>query len=224
MFQCCDMKFSEMNGKDIVDSTGEKIGRVIDFAFDYVDEQIRLTSVVMGGSRIEEFLESIGVKEDDDPFFQLGCIDRFEEDKLHLAVECSNLDGTYSADGLAKNEMRLSNLAKLPVIDSDGMEVGKIEDVWFDADNRIWLIVGGGIFGEILGKLRISADFDLLVPPEFVTSVSQKEIRLKYTKFQLESTCEEEYQKYKREISSRHKPKDAKHTLLKLGRARTSTA
>jgi hypothetical protein len=46
--------------------------------------------------------------------------------------------------------------------------------------------------------------------------VSDKEVCLQYTKFQLESTAQEEYQKYKNELAARVEEYDARTRLLKL--------
>lgn len=214
MFQCCDMKFSELKGKDVIDNSGEKIGRVSDLIFSYADNKLELRSVSIGGSRIEEFLESIGVKEDDDPIFTFDCVDRFEENALHLGVECANLGPPVS---VGEQEMKLSTLSKMQINDSDGMKVGNIIDVWFDTDGHMWFVVGGGVFEELLERMKIRPDIDLLVPQEFIDNISESDISLKYTKFQLEATCQKEYDRYKREVASRHEPGDARHEMLRLG-------
>ena len=37
-----------------------------------------------------------------------------------------------------------------------------------------------------------------------------------YSKFQLESTCEDEYEKYKKEIASQHEPSDYRYESLRF--------
>lgn len=87
--------------------------------------------------------------------------------------------------------VKLGELQKRPVTDSDGIRVGIVEDVWLEDDGTIWLVVGGNAIEELLVKLHIRPDIDLLVPSEAVEKVTDKEITLKWTTFQLESTCEE---------------------------------
>lgn len=87
--------------------------------------------------------------------------------------------------------VKLGELQRRPVIDSDGSRVGQVEDVWLEDDGTIWLVVGGNLIKELLVKLHIRPDIDLLVPSEAVDKVTDKEIRLKWTTFQLESTCED---------------------------------
>ena len=98
-----------MKNKDILDNKGQKIGRVIDFHFLYEDGKVKLKSIVMGGGRVEEFLESVGLRADIDPFFPLEVIDRFENDQLHLKVEYEKLTKPVE---LGPTEMRLSTLSK----------------------------------------------------------------------------------------------------------------
>ncbi|NNF09065.1 MAG: PRC-barrel domain-containing protein, partial [Acidimicrobiia bacterium] len=86
--------------------------------------------------------------------------------------------------------VKLGALLRRPVVDSDGIRVGLVEDVWLENDGDIWLVVGGNFVQELLAKLHIRPDIELLVPRDAVEKVSD-EIQLKWSKFQLESTCEE---------------------------------
>lgn len=213
MFLCCNKKFSKMINKSVIDSAGKRIGRLIDFHFSWEDDEIQLKSVVLGGSRIEEFLESLGLIPDIDPFFPLEKVDRFEDDKLYLNVEFEQLDEPVK---LGEKEMRLSDLSKLQIIDADGLKVGNIIDVYFDENSHLWFIAGGGFFEELLETLHIQPDIDPLVPQEFITDISSDKIYLKVTKFQLKTTCEEEWEKQKREMVEGIQPVDTRQTYLRL--------
>jgi sporulation protein YlmC with PRC-barrel domain len=216
MVQCCNMKFSEMKNKDVIDSTGKRIGRLIDFHFNWEDGKVQLKSIVLGGSKIEEFLESIKVKPDIDPFFSLDVVDRFENGKLYLSVEYKKLSEPVK---LGEKEMRLSGLSKLKIIDADGNKVGNIIDVWFDADGHLQFIIGGGFFEETFEKLHIRPDIDLIVTQEFVKDISADKIFLKLTKYQMESTCEAEWEKLKSEMIAAPPPTPPRHAAIWLSRS-----
>ena len=94
--------------------------------------------------------------------------------------------------------VKLGELLRRPVTDSDGIRVGNVEDVWLEDDDSIWLVVGGNIIEEILGKLKIRPDIDLLVPTEAIDEVTDREINLKWTTFQLESSTTAERHRYRR--------------------------
>ena len=96
--------------------------------------------------------------------------------------------------------VKLGELLRRPVTDSDGIRVGYVEDVWLENDGEIWLVVGGNVIEELLAKLHIRDDIDLLVPTEAIEQVTDKEILLKWTKFQLESTCEDCWEKEKERL------------------------
>ncbi|MHA2386570.1 MAG: PRC-barrel domain-containing protein, partial [Candidatus Thorarchaeota archaeon] len=101
MLQCCNMKYSEIKKKPVVDSQGETLGTVIDFIFTIQDNKLIPKSIIVGGSRMEELLESIGVRPDKDPIFDVENIDVIGEDKITLTVDgatlCTTLDeGTIS--------------------------------------------------------------------------------------------------------------------------------
>jgi sporulation protein YlmC with PRC-barrel domain len=87
--------------------------------------------------------------------------------------------------------IKLGELLRRPVTDTDGIRVGYVEDVWLEDDGSIWLVAGGNLVQELLVKLHIRPDIDLLVPSDAIESITEREVRLKWTAFQLESTCEE---------------------------------
>ncbi|TFG03738.1 hypothetical protein EU538_13065 [Candidatus Thorarchaeota archaeon] len=217
MFQCCGLKFSQIKGKDVVDANGKKIGRAVDFVVTFTDDNwIELKSVILGGSRVEELLESIGARPDIDPVFQLDCISQIDEEMVRLAVAGDTLKDTLDSDVIGANDMKMSDLSKIKVTDSDGFKIGNAIDVWFDASGDLWLVLGGGFLEETLESLNAQPDIDLLVPSYAVKSMSRKDICLKWTKFQLESNAQDEYEKYKREITSKWEPQDARYTQLRL--------
>ena len=57
MFQCCNMKYSDIRGKDVIDSKGEKIGDIIDCIVDISENKLALKYLVLGGGMIEELAE-----------------------------------------------------------------------------------------------------------------------------------------------------------------------
>ena len=97
-------------------------------------------------------------------------------------------------------EMRLSNLSDIQIVDVDGEKIGKIEDVWFDETGSIWFIVGGGFFEELLEKLSIHPNIDILVPQDIVKSISPNAIRIKSTKDHLKTTAKMVYEDIQHEI------------------------
>ncbi len=215
VFECCNLKFSELKHKSVYSSDGKKVGRVIDFIFRFADNKIALKSVVLGGSHLEEFLEDAHVIPDRDPVFQLDCIDKIT-DRIYLKTACSSLQTTLDTGTITSEDMKLTKLAKLQVIDSDNVKIGNVIDVWFDTANKIWLVLGGGFVEETLERIGTRPNIDFLVPEDFIASISPKQIKLKWTKFQLSATSEREYEKLKREISSRDEVGDARGPQLRL--------
>jgi sporulation protein YlmC with PRC-barrel domain len=213
LLKAANIKFSQMKNKDILDSKGQKIGRVIDFHFLYEDGKVKLKSIVMGGGRIEEFLESIGLRPDVDPFFPLDVIDRFENDQLHLKVEYEKLTEPVK---LGPNEMRLSTLSKHKIIDLDNNNIGNIIDVVFDEKGSPWFVVGGGFFEEFSERIGIRPDIDLLVPQAFVTNISTDAINIKYSKMQLSTTAEAKWEQQKREFTRKPIQVGSAHQFLWL--------
>lgn len=214
--RCYNMKYSSIRGKDVLDSKGEKFGGIMDIIFDVSDNKIALKHMVVGGGMIEEFLESIGARPDIDPVLNIDHIENIEDD-VHLNVECESLKKTLDPGVLTENDMKFSELSDIKVIDTDGIKIGFIIDIWFDNDGEIWLVLGGGFFEELLERLHIQPDIDLLVPLNFVKSIDKKAIKLTRTKFQLESTCEDEYNKLKLRVTGAKPADDSRYPALRLG-------
>jgi sporulation protein YlmC with PRC-barrel domain len=215
MYKCCGIRFSQLKHKPVLDSEGTKIGKVDDFIIEFSENAVVLKSVVIAGGRIEELMESIGIKPDKDPIFQMDCIGSIDEE-VNLNVPADSLKTTLDEGAQGDNEMRLSKFARIPVYDSDGFKIGTVIDIWYDIEGKPWLVLGGGFVEETLEKVGVQPDIDLLVPMAFIENISKKKIELKYTKFQLESNCEDEYEKVKRQVSSSHEPKDPRAETLRL--------
>lgn len=213
MFKVQDTKFSEMKNKAILDQKGQKIGRVVDFHFKFDAGKIELKSIVMGGGRIEEFLESVGLRADIDPFFAINQVDRFEDDQLYLNVEYEKLDKPVE---LGKNEMRFTDLCKCTIIDSDTNKIGKINDVVFDEKSRPWFVIGGGFFEEFSERVGLRPDIDLLVPQEYVAKLSSDTMNIKYSKYQLTTTAQQDWEQYKRDLTAKPELATSPHQFIWL--------
>ena len=49
MFQCCNMKYSEIRGKDVIDKNGEKVGHIMDCIIDISNNKVALKHLILGG-------------------------------------------------------------------------------------------------------------------------------------------------------------------------------
>lgn len=213
------MKYSDVKNKDVVDSNGKKIGNVSDLIFHLQGTRLIPRSLVLGGGRIEEFLESIGVRPDYDPVFNIEIIDAVEDDRIILCANREKLNSTLDPGIFDEDDIKLSDLSKLRIIDADGFKVGNVIDVWFDTDDEVYLVLGGGFFKEILERLHAQPDIDLLASYKEIESITNEEIKLKWTKFQLDSNCEQAYDRLKRELVSRDKVGDYRYPQLRLGKS-----
>jgi len=214
--KCCELKYSDIRSKDVVDSNGDKVGEVMDWIFDLSNNKLELKYIVLGGGRIEELLESIGARPDIDPVVKLEDVDSIS-DKVYLKVDADSLCKTIDPGVMTQTDITFSKLSDIKVIDSDGFKVGFIIDIWFDLDNVMWLLLGGGFFEELLERLRVQPDIDLLVPPNFIQTFTKNEIKLSISKFQLEATCKDEYMKLQRQLAGKAPHDDARYAQIRLG-------
>jgi sporulation protein YlmC with PRC-barrel domain len=210
------MKYSEIKKKKVVDSKGEHIGEVIDSTFDISNNRLELKHIVLGGGRIEELLERVRARPDIDPICHVSEIDSIS-DKVYLNVDKDTLCKTIDKGVFADTDLKYSQLKKLKVVDADGFKLGSIIDLWFDKASHLWLVLGGSFFEELLEKMHAAPDIDLLVPQDHIDHISKDTIKLVKTRFELESTCESEYEKLRRELTEKEDHKDARYVQIKMG-------
>ncbi|TFG32476.1 PRC-barrel domain containing protein [Candidatus Thorarchaeota archaeon] len=212
MIQCCNMKYSEIRKKDVIDSDGEKVGEIIDAIFDMSNNNIELKYFVLGGGIIEELLESLRIRPDIDPVCSIDDIESIS-DKIYLKVNKSSLLKTVDKGVLTESDIKFSKIDKVKIEDSDGYKIGNIIDLWFDNESTMWFLIGGGFFEEILEKIHAQPDCDLIAPAEIIQSVNRDSIIFSQTKFQLESTCFNEYEREKKRLANE---KDKKTQMARI--------
>jgi sporulation protein YlmC with PRC-barrel domain len=178
----------ELRDCDVVDSSGQKVGRINDMTFTF-DGQFKLEQFVLAGSNWEELLESIKVKPDRDPLFDASMIRRIG-DKVQLDTNVNALKTTLDEDAIPKGEIRWSELSKKHIVDKDDVSVGKAVDIDFDMDGTASLTVGGGMIEETLERIGLKDDIDIIVPAETIESIGDK-IKLKVSKDELKLTMDE---------------------------------
>jgi sporulation protein YlmC with PRC-barrel domain len=182
---CC----RELKKADVVDLNGKKVGHIGDMVFKF-DGALKLSKFVLSGPLTEEILESLRVKKDFDPVFDATMIKKLGA-KVQLATDRNALKTTKDKDAIGANEIRLSKLEKLEILDSHGVVVGKAVDIDFDENGSASLIVGGGFFEEKLEALGIKREIDILVPGEAIEKIGDK-IHLSVAKKDLNLTMDEE--------------------------------
>ncbi|MHA2058714.1 MAG: PRC-barrel domain-containing protein [Candidatus Thorarchaeota archaeon] len=186
-----------MNGKeirncDVVDSSGEKVGRINDMTFKF-DGTLKLSQFILAGSRWEEFLESVKIKPDKDPLLDASLI-RMIGDTVQLSTNVNSLKTTLDKGAIEIDEIRWSDLTKMDIFDKDDVKVGRAVDVDFDTDGTACLIVGGGLVEESLEAVGLKADVDVLVPSGHVTAIRGK-IVLDVSKDDLQLTMDKALEK-----------------------------
>lgn len=210
------MKYSDIRGKDVIDSNGEKVGDIIDCIFDVSENKIVLKHLVLGGGMIEELLESIGARPDLDPVCNVSDLDSIS-DKVYLKVSKESLKKTIDPGVICKTDLNFSKIGKLNLVDADGLKIGHIIDIWFDLNSRMWLVLGGGFLEELLERLKVQPEIDLLVPMDFIKTIDSHTITLNKTQFELEAKCESEYQKEKKKLLGAKSESASTRPQIRLG-------
>ncbi|MHA2379227.1 MAG: PRC-barrel domain-containing protein [Candidatus Thorarchaeota archaeon] len=180
---CCKM----LKDKDVLDSSGRKIGRIDDLTFSF-DGELRFSHFMMAGSMWHEFLEALNLRPDHDHVFDSTVIKKVNT-HIHLDTTANDLVTTEEKAVVSDDELRFSELEALDIIDKDNVKVGRAIDVDFDVDGRASIITGGGFIEEKLEAIGLKEDVDIIVPSEVITSIDDS-IRLSVSKDELETTLD----------------------------------
>lgn len=174
---------------DVLDSSGEKIGKIGDMTFKFEGDSLKLTQFVLAGPKWEEILEAIKIKPDRDPVFNSSLIVKVD-DKIHLNTTSNSLKTTLDQGAITESEILLSQLEKLRILDKDGVNVGKLVDIDFDVNGTVSLIVGGGFFEEKLEAAGLKPDIDIIVPAKVISEIG-KTIKITRSKSELSLTMDD---------------------------------
>lgn len=199
----------ELKECDVIDSAGEKIGKIGDMTFTF-DGELKLSQFILAGSAWEEFLESVGVRPDMDPVFDSSLIERLG-DHIKLNTSKNSLKSTLDKGAIPKGEIRLSTLESMDIIDENGVKVGRAIDIDFDVDGSASLTVGGGFFEETLEAIGFKSDVDIIVPGTTISSISDT-IQLRVSKDSLGLTMDEAL-KSPEVVEARTKYQDSKSVM-----------
>ncbi len=180
---CC----IEMKKKNVVDSTGKKIGHISDITFTF-DEELKIAHFILAGSLWEEFLEALNLKPDENRVFNSSVIKKVDK-HIHLDTTANTLVTTRGEEAISSDELRLSDLEKLDIIDKNSVKVGRAIDVEFDADGRTSIITGDGFLAEKLEAIGLKEDVDIIVPYNVITSIGDS-IQLSVSKDELDTTLD----------------------------------
>jgi len=180
---CCRM----MKNMNVLDSSGKKIGKVGDFTFLF-DGELKFSHFTMTGSMWHEFLEALNRKADHIHVFDSSVIGKVDA-HIHLDTTADDLITTKEKSVISDDEIRLSELESLDIIDKDNVKVGRAIDVDFDVDGRAAIIAGGGFIEEKLEAIGLKQDVDIIVPSDVIASIGES-IRLSVSKDELETTLD----------------------------------
>ncbi|MHA2295170.1 MAG: hypothetical protein ACXADA_04095 [Candidatus Hodarchaeales archaeon] len=177
--------FSQIKKKKVIDKDGKEIGKsLIDVI---LSPEFEVSHYIVGGGRIEEFLEDIKLKKDVDPVFSADSIDEIFKD-IKLSVTQSELKSAHEG-GVPEGHHRLSELSKMKVVDNKGEEIGNTIDVaFFDGHYSMSFVIGGSSIEEWLEKINVIPDIDLVLPSQNVTSIKDNKINISLSRVELKTT------------------------------------
>lgn len=175
--------FTDLKNRKVFGSNKKEVGRIIDFV---LSDKFEVTKLILGGSRIEELRERLGLKPDDDPVLpveQLG--EPTSDGHYTLDHDGEKLKSKLEEGVILKSEYVFSDLRKRVVRSTDDSSIGKIVDAIFCEDDSICFVLGDSRFVEFLEKIGVAGNYDLLLPANEISSINEGNIVINKTKDEL---------------------------------------
>jgi sporulation protein YlmC with PRC-barrel domain len=178
---CCQ----EIKNMDVLDRSGKKIGRILDMTFIF-DGSLKLKHIVLGGSRMEKFLEAIKFKQNDNPVFDSSLIKKVDN-HIHIDTTTNAMKSAHSE--ISDDEIKFSDLQKLDILDKNGVKVGRAIDIDLELNGRTALVAGESFIEEKLEALGLKEDVDIIIPFDVIISIDES-IRLSVLKDELDTSLD----------------------------------
>lgn len=175
--------FTDLKNRKVFGSNKKEVGRIIDFV---LSDKFEVTKLILGGSRIEELRERLGLKPDDDPVLPVEQLSKPTSDGHYtLDHDGEKLKSKLEEGVILKSEYVFSDLRKRVVRSTDDSSVGKIVDAIFCEDDSICFVLGDSRFVEFLEKIGVTGNYDLLLPANEISSINEANIVINKTKDEL---------------------------------------
>ncbi len=173
----------------VLDSEEKSVGSIIDLILDASYSPI---SFVIGGSRWEEWAESLKIRADIDPVVSMDSIAKVDPDAIRLTASKETLPHKMEESAVPEDAVWLSTLKRRLVVSSDGEKIGKPVDLYLHADMSTSLIVGGLRMEEFWEAIGFAKNLDLLLPTKHISEVGTDQIKIDVSKAQLGVTLDHE--------------------------------
>ncbi|MHA1911442.1 MAG: PRC-barrel domain-containing protein [Candidatus Kariarchaeaceae archaeon] len=189
-------KYSQLSRMRVHDVNGNDVGRVIDFTFTYNNNKVQMEHLILGDSRIVEFLEKIKIKPDIDPVVPWDNVEKIGKGTkiITLNVEGDALKKTVvDPNAIPSNVIQMSDFSAKEIVGTDSKNCGKVIDVLFDSTYGTGLVLGGSWLEELLEGLKLISDVDFILPEEAIVKIEEKEVQINLTKEDLDTTITTKY-------------------------------
>lgn len=159
--------FSDMENSTVFDIENREIGKIVDH---YFTNDFRLEYFVIESELGKRML------------LHKNDITGRENERVYISKERSELIPEDQEINALKGCHRFTIHRDKPVYSVDGHEIGKIEDNIFHADDHISFVVGKHGFRDILTKIGLKQELQIIVPYTYVLDISLSGLRITETK------------------------------------------
>ena len=154
----------------VQDANGRVIGRITDAVVNKTTLSLR--GWVVHGSRLEETLEALNLREDVDPLVTLADITAVTDSTLTVNQAASALPNA-APEALADDDMLFSAVSRIPVLDVNGNNLGLFVDVYVNADGTPAYCLGGQTFTLYVKHHHCADDLLYVIAPDRIQRTEQ---------------------------------------------------
>lgn len=154
----------------VQDANGQVIGRITDAVVNQTTLSLR--GFVVHGSRLEEALEALNLREDVDPLVTLADITGVTDRTLTVNQAAADLPNA-APQALAEDDRLFSDLNHIPVLDVNGQPLGLFVDVYVNADGTPAYCLGGQTFTLYVKHHHCADDILYVMTPDGIQRTEQ---------------------------------------------------
>lgn len=167
-----NIEFSSLSSLKVIGENNHTIGRIKDAIID--KKRLSVRGFIIHGSRFEETLETLKLIVDVDPLLYSEDIMEITNNTIKLNKNKEALINAKEPGEIQENEILFSQLKKLPVYESTGIQIGNITNFYLDEFKNIKYKLGGKIFIKFLNKNLFTTNISYLISPDQLILSSDK--------------------------------------------------
>ncbi|MFW9925095.1 MAG: hypothetical protein ACFFDW_17610 [Candidatus Thorarchaeota archaeon] len=181
--------FKELHDKKVIDKANNNVGFIHDLVF---DSKMNLIAFVLKGSPLNELVKKIESKKDVELVIPIDDVESIGE-YIVLSKEKSELKNYLDKNVIPKGSYFYNNLKNMEILDAEDKKIGTIGGLVLLPCREISFLVRGSVLDKIATSLGLLDEWDLLLPVDHITTITEKKMKIDLTKDSLENAFKQRH-------------------------------